>query len=159
MSTAGMRTIEPMVGVVVVSHEQVAFSLIEAARRVVGTIPNIAAACVSAGEDSASVLHKVAQACGQVDDGAGVILLVDVFGSTPFNVAMTMADGTRSAEVVCGVNLPMLLETLIKRMRGVGLVDLVDVAEQGGSSGIRTYHEALARISSAEADADDDESF
>ncbi len=110
MSSPGNRTIEPMVGVVVVSHEQVAFSLIEAARRVVGTIPNIAAACVSAGEDSASILHKVAQACGQVDDGAGVLLLVDVYGSTPFNVAMTMADGTRAAEVVCGVNLPMLLK-------------------------------------------------
>ena len=41
---------------------------------------------------------------------AGVLLLVDVYGSTPFNVAMTMADGTRSAEVVCGVNLPMLLK-------------------------------------------------
>lgn len=99
-----------MVSVVVVSHEQVAFSLIEAARRVVGTIPNIAAACVSSGEDSASIMHKVAQACGQVDDGAGVVLLVDVYGSTPFNVSMTMADGTRAAEVVCGVNLPMLLK-------------------------------------------------
>jgi PTS system mannose-specific IIA component len=110
MSSPGNTTNERMVGVVVVSHEQVAFSLIEAARRVVGVIPNIAAACVSAGEDSASVLHKVAQACGQVDDGVGVLLMVDVYGSTPFNVSMTMADGTRSAEVVCGVNLPMLLK-------------------------------------------------
>ena len=45
-----------------------------------------------------------------MDDGAGVLLLVDVYGSTPFNVAMTMADGTHSAEVVSGVNLPMLLK-------------------------------------------------
>jgi PTS system mannose-specific IIA component len=110
MSSPATRTIEPMVGIVVVSHEQVAFSLIEAARRVVGMIPNIAAACTSAGEDSASILHNVAHACNQVDDGAGVLLLVDVFGSTPFNVSMTMADGTRSAEVVAGVNLPMLLK-------------------------------------------------
>ncbi|MBN2574057.1 MAG: PTS sugar transporter subunit IIA [Deltaproteobacteria bacterium] len=110
MSLPENRAKEPMVGVVVVSHEQVAFSLIEAARRVVGTIPNIAAACVSAGEDSASITHKVAQACGQVDDGAGVLLMVDVYGSTPFKVAMTMADGTHSAEVVSGVNLPMLLK-------------------------------------------------
>src|ERR1035437_3453438 len=106
MSTPGNRTIEPMVGVVVVSHEQVAFSLIEAARRVVGTIPNIAAACVSAGEDSASIMHKVAQACGQVDDGAGVLLLVDIYGSTPFNVSMTQAAGTRAAEGGLGGNSP-----------------------------------------------------
>lgn len=110
MPSLGTRIIKPMVGVVVVSHEQVAFSLIEAARRVVGVIPNLAAACVSTGEDSAGILHKVAQACGQVDDAAGVLLLVDIYGSTPFNVAMTMLDGTRAAEVVCGVNLPMLLK-------------------------------------------------
>ncbi len=110
MAPQSTRTLQPIVGTVVVSHEQVAFALVEAARRVVGTLPNIAVACVSSGEDSASITQKVAQACGQVDDGAGVVILVDVYGSTPFHVCMSMLDGTRAGEVVCGVNLPMLLK-------------------------------------------------
>jgi PTS system mannose-specific IIA component len=147
MSTPGTRTIEPMVGVVVVSHEQVAFSLIEAARRVVGrTIPNIAAACVSAGEDSASILHKVAHACSQVDDGAGVVLLVDVYGSTPFNVAMTMADGTRSAEVVCGVNLPMLLKVATLDRCGLSPSVLAYEVQECGKRSIRIGAELTGKV-------------
>ena len=104
------RTLNPMVGVVVVSHEQVAFSMLEAARRMVGTLPSVAVVCVSAGDDSAALTQRVAQACGEVDDGAGVLIMVDVYGSTPFHVAMSMLDGTGAGEVLCGVNLPMLLK-------------------------------------------------
>jgi len=147
MSSSGNRTIEPMVGVVVVSHEQVAFALIEAARRVVGTIPNIAAACVSAGEDSASIMHKVAQACGQVDDGAGVLILVDVYGSTPFNVSMTMADGTRAAEVVCGVNLPMLLKLATLDRCKVALLNLAEEVRECGKRSIRIGSELTGKVS------------
>ncbi|MGC9985621.1 MAG: hypothetical protein ABSF35_18580 [Polyangia bacterium] len=104
------RTLKPMVGIVVVSHEQVAFSMLEAARRVVGTLPGVAVVCASASDDSAVLTQRVAQACGDVDDGAGVLMMVDVYGSTPFHVAMAMLDGTGAGEVLCGVNLPMLLK-------------------------------------------------
>ena len=147
MPSPGNRTIEPMVGVVVVSHEQVALALIEAARRVVGTIPNIAAACVSAGEDSASIMHKVAQACGQVDDGAGVVLLVDVYGSTPFNVSMTMADGTRAAEVVCGVNLPMLLKLATLDRCKLAPAALASELQDCGRRSIRIGSELTGKVS------------
>lgn len=110
MSTEATRTLQPVVGTVVVSHEQVAFAMVEAVRRVVGRLSSTAVACITTGEDSAAIIQKVAQACGQVDDGAGVVILVDVYGSTPYHVCMSMLDGTRAAEVVCGVNLPMLLK-------------------------------------------------
>ena len=110
MSTQPTRTIKPMVGVVVLSHEQVAFAMLEAARRVVGTLPGVAVACASAADDSAAIMQRVSRACSDVDDGAGVLIMVDVYGSTPFHVAMAMLDGTGAAEVVCGVNLPMLLK-------------------------------------------------
>ena len=110
MSTQPTRTLKPMVGVVVVSHEQVAFSMLEAARRVVGTLPGVTVVCASAADDSAAITQRVAQACSEVDDGNGVLIMVDVYGSTPFHVAMSMLDGTGAAEVLCGVNLPMLLK-------------------------------------------------
>jgi PTS system mannose-specific IIA component len=99
-----------MVGIVLVSHEQVAFSMLEAARRMVGTLPGVTVVCSSVGDDSAALTQRLAQACGDVDDGAGVLLMVDVYGSTPFHVAMSMLDGTGAGEVLCGVNLPMLLK-------------------------------------------------
>jgi PTS system mannose-specific IIA component len=99
-----------MVGVVVVSHEQVAFSMMEAARRVVGTLSGVTVVCASAADDSAAITQRVSQACTEVDDGNGVLIMVDVYGSTPFHVAMSMLDGTGAAEVLCGVNLPMLLK-------------------------------------------------
>lgn len=99
-----------MVGIVVVSHEQVAFSMLEAARRVVGTLPGVTVVCASAGDDSALLTQRLGQAFGEVDDGAGVLMMVDVYGSTPFHVAMSMLDGTGAGEVLCGVNLPMLLK-------------------------------------------------
>ena len=110
MSTQPTRTLKPMVGVVVVSHEQVAFSMMEAARRVVGTLPGVTVVCASAADDSAAITQRVSQACAEVDDGNGVLIMVDVYGSTPFHVAMSMLDGTGAAEVLCGVNLPMLLK-------------------------------------------------
>ncbi len=104
------KTLKPMVGVVVVSHEQVAFSMLEAARRVVGTLPGVTVACASSADDSAAIMQRVSHACSEVDDGAGVLIMVDVYGSTPFHVAMSMLDGTGAGEVLCGVNLPMLLK-------------------------------------------------
>jgi len=146
MATPGSRTVAPMVGVVVVSHEQVAFSLIEAARRIMGMIPSIAAACVSTGEDSASILQKVAHACSQVDDGAGVLLLVDVYGSTPFNVAMTMADGTRAAEVVAGVNLPMLLKLATLNRCTLTPSVLANELQECGKRSIRIGSELTGKV-------------
>jgi PTS system mannose-specific IIA component len=66
--------------------------------------------CASAADDSAAITQRVSQACTEVDDGNGVLIMVDVYGSTPFHVAMSMLDGTGAAEVLCGVNLPMLLK-------------------------------------------------
>jgi len=73
-------------------------------------LPGVAIACASAADDSAVTAQRVAEACSQVDDGAGVLLMVDIYGSTPYHVAMSMLDGTTAGEVICGVNLPMLLK-------------------------------------------------
>ena len=75
-----------------------------------GKLPGAAGGVDPVGAEMDTLVEKISEACDEVDQGAGVLLLVDVHGSTPFHAAMTMLDGTRPAEVLCGVNLPMLIK-------------------------------------------------
>ena len=56
------------------------------------------------------VIRRVEQACDRRRRGAGVVILVDIHGSSPFQACLAMLDGTRAVEIVCGVNLPMLMK-------------------------------------------------
>jgi mannose PTS system EIIA component len=140
------KTVKPIVGVVVVSHEQIAFAMLEAARRVVGMLPNVAIACASAADDSAVTTQRVAQACGQVDDGAGVLLMVDIYGSTPYHVAMSMLDGTAAGEVVCGVNLPMLLKLATLDRSRLSPAEMAQELCEVGRRSIRIGSELTGKI-------------
>jgi PTS system mannose-specific IIA component len=101
---------EPVVGVVVITHGRAADAMVVAARGILGRIPAITAVPAAIGEAFESLVERISRSCDEVDQGAGVLLLVDVHGSTPFHAAMAMLDGTRPAEVLCGVNLPMLIK-------------------------------------------------
>jgi len=140
------KTVKPIVGVVVVSHEQIAFAMLEAARRVVGMLPGVAIACASAADDSAVTTQRVAQACSQVDDGAGVLLMVDIYGSTPYHVAMSMLDGTAAGEVVCGVNLPMLLKLATLDRARLSPAEMAQELCEVGRRSIRIGSELTGKI-------------
>jgi PTS system mannose-specific IIA component len=101
---------EPLVGVVVITHGRAADAMLVAARGILGRIPAIGAVSTRIGEEFETLVARISEACEDVDQGAGVLLLVDVHGSTPFHAAMAMLDGTRPAEVLAGVNLPMLIK-------------------------------------------------
>jgi len=98
------------VGVVVVTHDGAAHCLLGAARNILGNLPASQAVSTSMSESLAEIAEKVDVAVAQVDAGAGALILVDVHGATPYNAAMKSLGGERSVEVVCGVNLPMLLK-------------------------------------------------
>jgi mannose PTS system EIIA component len=146
MSGEPSKTVKPIVGVVVVSHEQIAFAMLEAARRVVGMLPGVAIACASAADDSAVTTQRVAQACSQVDDGAGVLLMVDIYGSTPYHVAMSMLDGTAAGEVVCGVNLPMLLKLATLDRSRLSPAEMAQELCEVGRRSIRIGSELTGKI-------------
>ena len=102
-------TDRPIPGVVVVTHGQLATELLNAAEMIVGDLP--ACTAVSIGwHDDVTVAHAaIAAAIAKVDRGAGVLILTDMFGGTPSNLAMTfLTEG--KVEVVTGVNLPMLIK-------------------------------------------------
>ena len=98
-----------MIGVVVVTHGQLATELLNAAETIVGDLPRFAAVVDRLARGHGRRAAKIAQAIARVAQGRGVLILTDMFGGTPSNLAMTLPRrGT--VEVITGVNLPMLIK-------------------------------------------------
>ena len=92
-----------------VTHGQLATELVNAAETIVGELPRFAAVSIGWHEDTEDARTEIEQAIARVDDGTGVLILTDMFGGTPSNLAMTfLAEGR--VEVITGVNLPMLIK-------------------------------------------------
>jgi len=98
-----------MIGVVVVTHGQLATELLNAAETIVGDLPQFAAVSIGWHEDTQDAREEIGQAIERVQRGQGVLILTDMFGGTPSNLAMTFLAG-QNVEVITGVNLPMLIK-------------------------------------------------
>ncbi len=124
-----------MVGLVVIAHLPFAAALLACARHVYGCEPERCAVIdVMADADPEAELARARQAVVDVDRGDGVLVLVDMFGATPGNIATQLALPGR-VEVVAGVNLPMLMRTLCYRTT-TAIADLPEKALGGGASGM-----------------------
>lgn len=137
---------EPQVGVVVVTHQQAAACLVAAARAIVGKLPGVTAEPFKVGEDFRVMVDRLSRACEEVDQGAGVLLLVDVHGSSPFHAAMSMLDGTRLAEVLCGVNLPMLIKMATINRSLTTPMTLAEDLREAGRRSIRLGSELTGKV-------------
>jgi mannose PTS system EIIA component len=144
------RRKDPIVGVAVVTHDQAAVALVAAAFAIVGEIPHLTAVCVGVGEGFAKIVEKISRACEEVDQGVGVLLLVDVHGSSPFHAAMSMLDGTRAAEVLCGVNLPMLIKMATVDRRHTTPMTLAEELRDAGRRSIRLGSELTGKVAVGE---------
>ena len=98
-----------MIGVVVVTHGQLATELVNAAEMIVGDLPQFAAVSIGWHDEVNDAREDIAQAIERVRGDAGVLLLTDMFGGTPSNLGMTFLEKDR-IEVITGVNLPMLIK-------------------------------------------------
>ena len=98
-----------MIGVVVVTHGQLANELVNAAEMIVGDLPQFAAVSIGWHDEVNDAREEIAQAIDRVRGDAGVLLLIDMFGGTPSNLGMTFLQKDR-LEVITGVNLPMLIK-------------------------------------------------
>src|SRR5919112_5109674 len=97
-----------MIGLVLVTHGQLALEFVRAMEHVVGPQDAIAAICIGPDDDMEARRKDIAEAIGQVDSGEGTIVLTDLFGGTPSNLAISLMK-TENIEVIAGVNLPMLI--------------------------------------------------
>jgi mannose PTS system EIIA component len=98
-----------MIGVVVVTHGQLATELVNAAEMIVGDLPQFAAVSIGWHDEVNDAREEIGQAIERVRGEAGVLLLIDMFGGTPSNLGMTFLEKDR-LEVITGVNLPMLIK-------------------------------------------------
>src|SRR5678815_5096138 len=98
-----------MIGVVVVTHGQLANELVNAAEMIVGDLPQVTAVSLGWHDEVNDAREDVAQAIERVRGEEGVLLLTDMFGGTPSNLGMTFLEEDR-VEVITGVNLPMLIK-------------------------------------------------
>jgi PTS system mannose-specific IIA component len=118
-----------MIGVVVVTHGQLATELLNAAETIVGDLPRFAAVSIGWHEDTEDARAEIAQAIARVTQGRGVLILTDMFGGTPSNLAMTFLGDT--VEVITGVNLPMLIKLADLGERADLLTAAREMREQG----------------------------
>jgi PTS system mannose-specific IIA component len=114
-----------VIGIVVVTHGQLATELLNAAETIVGELPRFAAVSIGWHEDASDAREEIAQAIARVQQGDGVLVLTDMFGGTPSNLAMSFL-ASDNVEVVTGVNLPMLIKLAGLRAQA----SLVDAARE-----------------------------
>ena len=98
-----------MIGVVVVTHGQLATELVNAAETIVGDLPNFFAVSIGWHENVQDARDEIAAAIEKVKQPGGVLLATDMFGGTPSNLGITFLDQDK-IEVVTGVNLPMVIK-------------------------------------------------
>jgi mannose PTS system EIIA component len=114
-----------VIGVVVVTHGQLATELVNAAEMIVGDLPQFAAVSIGWHDDVNDARGDIEQAIARVRGEGGVLLLTDMFGGTPSNLGMTFLETDR-IEVITGVNLPMLIKLANLRAS----TDLLAVAKE-----------------------------
>src|SRR5512138_2451997 len=97
-----------MVGLVVATHGRLAEELLRTAEGIVGPLQQCEAVSVGAGVSMEDARARLAEAVKRVDTGEGTLVLTDMFGGTPANLALTFLD--EKVEVITGVNLPMIVK-------------------------------------------------
>ncbi len=130
-----------MIGLVLVTHGHLAHEFVAAMEHVVGPQVAVAAICIGADDDMEARRADIAAAATRVDDGHGVILLTDMFGGTPSNLAISLMGQGTALEVIAGVNLPMLIRLATAR-RGASIAEAVAAAQEAG----RKYISVASKI-------------
>ena len=97
-----------MIGMILVTHGRLAEEFVHAMEHVVGTQGDVATVCIGPQDDMEAKRKEIAQAIRKVDSGSGAVLLTDLFGGTPSNLAISLMKRGKT-EVIAGINLPMLI--------------------------------------------------
>jgi mannose PTS system EIIA component len=131
-----------MIGLVIVTHGRLAEEFVLAMEHVVGPQSAVEAICIGPEDDMEKRRQDILMACNRVNSGGGVILLTDMFGGTPSNLAISVMEQTK-AEVIAGLNLPMLIKLASVRTRQ-SLEDAVACAQEAGRKYISVASYVLA---------------
>ena len=130
-----------MIGLVLVTHGRLAAEFITALQHVVGPQEKVEGICIEADDDMEARRKDIADAITRVSDGTGVIILTDLFGGTPSNLAISLMKSS-DIEVIAGVNLPMLIR-LEGARKVMGVQAAVAAAREAGRKYISVASEIL----------------
>lgn len=130
-----------MIGLVLVTHGRLAEEFVVAMEHVVGKQERIASICIGPEDDMESRRADIAEAIARVDEGRGVIVLSDLFGGTPSNLAISLMEAGR-IEVIAGINLPMLIR-LGSARKTMKVTEAVAAARDAGRKYITVASEVL----------------
>ena len=129
------------IGGVIVSHGQVANELLAATEAVVGDLEHITAVSIGWHDDVEMAKAEIESAIERVSSGAGVLLLTDMFGGTPTNIAAMFLE-LGKVEIITGVNLPMVIK-VASNTKEISLADLAREVESQGKDAIYRAGELL----------------
>jgi PTS system mannose-specific IIA component len=130
-----------MVGLVVATHGKLAEELLHTAEGIVGPQEQCETVSVGASSSMEEARTRFAEAVHRVDSGDGVLVLTDMFGGTPANLALTFLD--EKVEVITGVNLPMILKLATARADSLGLRAAAELVTSCGQKNITLASELL----------------
>jgi PTS system mannose-specific IIA component len=130
-----------MIGMVLVTHGKLAEEFVAATEHVVGAQDDIRAICIGPDDDMELRRSEIMEAIRAVNSGEGVILLTDMFGGTPSNLAIQLLE-KGSTEVIAGINLPMLIKLASVRADS-SLEETVTAAKDAGIKYINVASEIL----------------
>ena len=129
-----------MIGVVLVTHGALAEAFLRAVEHVVGPQEAFETVCIEADDDMERRRQDIIAAAGRVDTGKGVIVVTDMFGGTPSNLAISILEPGRT-EIIAGANLPLLIKLARARESG----DMERTLEQASEAG-RKYINVASRV-------------
>lgn len=132
-----------MIGMILVTHGKLAEEFVHAMQHVVGRQEAVATVCIGPNDDVEKRRKEIADAIRDVNSGAGVIILTDLFGGTPSNLAISLMQAG-SVEVIAGINLPMLIR-LAKARHCKPLKEAVIAARDAGRNYITIASEFLGQ--------------
>ncbi|MDR1777130.1 MAG: PTS sugar transporter subunit IIA [Desulfovibrio sp.] len=135
------ETLDAQAGIILVSYADYGTAMLRAAESVLGALSDCTSISVTMETEVSEIVRRLEEAVNLLEKGAGVIVLTDMFGGTPTNIALALLGKHTRLEVVTGVNLPMLLKVFTQR--AMPLEDLAHTAREAGVNGIFVAGELL----------------
>lgn len=145
-----------MIGIVLAAHGPLPEALLESARMIAGEFEQVSIISLMPGDSLEGLVERIRAAVDEVNSGDGVLILIDLFGGTPSNAATLITQQVAHTYAASGVNVPMMLETLLTRPHASDARSLAETAVASGSKGIVNIVDAFQAYREGKSSAESD---
>ena len=142
-----------MIGIILAAHGPLPAALLESVGMILGELPQVTTVSLMPGDSLEGLIERLRTAANEVNTDDGVLILLDMFGGTPANASALLTQQMKGVQAVTGVNLPMILETLMERTSTDSVEALAETASSAGHMGIVDIVQAFQKFQSAREDS------